>query len=469
MRTSSYDLVILGGGAAAFAAAAEADRQGRRTLMINDGLPAGGTCVNVGCVPTKHFLALAKELHTIRHPRFSSIGGSVPAFDFGKAMEEKDRLLAELRRRNYQEVLQSLGQVEWLDGRASFVTDRVVRAGGREVEGDQILIATGCRTMVPPIDGLAEAGCLTNREILSLTRLPASLIVLGGGPLGLEFAQIFARFGVAVTVLEAAGRIAAPSEPEISEALQDYLQEEGITIRTGAIVERVQRNGSGKEVMAEIAGGKERLLAEEILAATGVRGNIETLNLEQIGVATERGRYVKVSEFLQTNVPNIWAAGDVVGHMCLETVAAKEGKLAVENAFLGTRRTADPVNTPWAIFTDPEVAGVGATEAAYLSKYGRCACRTVSLDRVPKAVTVNDTRGLVKMVVDPETEKIVGAHILAPQAAEMIHEATLAVRFGLSIDDLIETTHVFPTFSEGIKLAAQAFRRDIRRMSCCVE
>lgn len=176
-----------------------------------------------------------------------------------------------------------------------------------------------------------------------------------------------------------------------------------------------------------------------------------------------------MNEHLQTSIPHIWAAGDVVCHICLETVASKEGKMAVDNAFKGARKSMDFGSIPFAVFTDPEVAGVGLTEAQYMARYGTCNCRTVQLGQVPKALAVNDTRGLVKMVAHHETGKVMGVYILAPHAAELIHEAALAVRFGLTIDDLIETTHVFPTYCEGIKMAAQAFRRDIGRMSCCVE
>lgn len=464
-----YDLVILGGGAAAFAATTEADRLGVRTAIVNDGLPMGGTCVNVGCMPTKHLLAVAGELHAIRHPRFASISSTPPAFDFGKAMAEKDQLIVEARRKNYREVLAGFKHVTWIDGRGAFASERVVRVGEREIEGDQILIATGCRTRVYPIEGLSETGYLTNPEALSLPRLPASLVVLGGGALGLEFAQIFARFGTKVTVVEAAKRIASASEPEISEVLRGYLQGEGVEIRTGVHIRRVRRNGALKEVVVEAEGREEALRGEEILVATGVVGNIDGLNLDEIGVETEKGCNVKVNEHLQTSIPHIWAAGDVTCHFCLETVAAKEGKMAVENAFRGAKKTLDIGSIPFAIFTDPEVAGVGLTEAQYMARYGTCNCRTVHLSQVPKALAVNDTRGLVKMVTHHETGKIMGVHILAPHAAEMIHEAALAVRFGLTVDDLIETTHVFPTYCEAIKMAAQAFRRDISTMSCCVE
>ena len=464
-----YDLIILGGGATAFAAATEADRLGIRTVIINDGLPMGGTCVNVGCMPTKHLLVVAGELHAIRHPRFASITSTPPAFDFGRAMADKDLLITEARRKNYQDVLAGFRHVTWIDGKGSFASERIVRVGDREIEGEHILIATGCRTKVYPIEGLAETGYVTNREALSLQRLPASLVVLGGGPLGLEFAQIFARFGTKVKVVDVAKRIAAMSEPEICEALCGYLEAEGIEFHTGVKILRVRKSGALKEVVVETDGKEVTVQGDEILVATGVVGNIEGLNLEGIGVETEKGCNVKVNEHLQTSIPYIWAAGDVVCHICLETVAAKEGKTAVENAFKGARKSMDFGSIPFAVFTDPEVAGVGLTEAQYMARYGTCNCRTVQLGQVPKALAVNDTRGLVKMVSHHETGKIMGVHILAPHAAEMIHEATLAVRFGLTIDDLIATTHIFPTYCEAIKMAAQAFRRDIGRMSCCVE
>jgi mercuric reductase len=386
-----YDLIILGGSASAFAAATEADRIGLRTVMINAGLPMGGTCVNVGCVPSKHLLALGKSLHHPSRPAFESVGPVRPAFEFAKAMDEKDALVSGLREQNYRQVFRRFRHVEW------------VEAAGKEMEGGKILIVTGCSTYAPPFEGLKEAGFLTHIEALSLKRLPSSLIVLGVGPLGLEFAQIFSRMGTRVTVVARGKRILKSQEPEISEALRGYLEEEGIEIVTEAPVVRVARTNDGKKVTIETPAGQRTLAAEDILAATGERGNIEGLGLKRIGVATVGDSYIRVNEFLQTGVPHIFAAGDVTGQRCLETVAA----------------------------------GVGMTEEQYMAAYGTCNCRTVPLDRVPRAVAVKDTRGLVKM--------------------------------GLNVDDLIDTVHVFPTYSEAIKMAAQAFRRDISNMSCCVE
>ena len=468
MPNDSYELGILGGGAAGFAAATEASRRGIRAVLVNQGLPTGGTCVNVGCMPTKHLLAAAATLHAARHPRFGSVGASSPAFDFRQAITGKDRMVAGAREANYRNVLQGFSHVTWVEGRGAFVSDHVLRIGNREIGAEQVLIATGCRTRVPPVPGLAETGYLTNREALALEQLPRSLAVLGAGALGLEFAQLFARLGAEVTVVEAADRILPAAEPEVSAALRTFLEAEGIGFRTGAKVVRVEREGDGKRLVLEKGGTEEDLTADEILVATGVTGNIEDLSLDAVGVETQGG-FVHVDEHLRTSVAHVWAAGDVTGPPCLETVAAKQGKLAVENAFGGGNKTIDPATVPYAVFTDPEVAGVGLTEAEYMSRHGTCTCRTVPLDRVPRALVVNDARGLVKMIAHHETGRVVGVHILGPHASEIVHEAALAVRFGLTVDNLIDTVHVFPTCSEASKIAAQTFRRDITRMSCCVE
>lgn len=464
-----FDLAIIGGGAAGFAAATKAEELKIKTGLINAGLPMGGTCVNVGCVPSKHLLAVGKELYSPRHPKFKSVFPVEPKFDFGKAAKNMKTLIGVLRQRNYQDVLESFKYVTWIERKGVLESEHIVKVGDKKIEADKILIATGCSTKIPPIPGLDETRYLTNREALSLSKQLSSLIVLGAGPLGLEFAQVFSRMGTEVTVIEYSQRILTMEEPEISELLKKYLDNEGIAIITGAKATKVIRAGNHKEVTIEKEGKSEKIIADDILVATGVSANIKGIGLENIGLETEKDHYIKVNEFLQTNIPYIYAAGDCVFHMCLETVAAKEGKIAVENAFEGSKKKVNFSSVPYAVFTDPEVASVGLIEAEYMKKYKTCTYRTVYMDKVPKALAINDTRGLIKMVAHPKTGKIIGVHILSPLASEMIHEATLAVKFGLTVDDIIDTVHVFPTFSEAIKIVAQAFRRDISTMSCCVE
>lgn len=466
---NKFDLIVIGGGAAGFAAATKADELKIKTAIINTGLPMGGTCVNVGCVPTKHLLAIGKEIYSSQQPKFSSVSQSESSFNFKKAVFDKDKLLKALRQKNYQDVLNSFKYVTWIEGKGMFESEHTVRVGDKIIEADKILIAAGCSTRVPNIKGLNEAGYLTNKEALSLTKLPSSLIILGGGPIGLEFAQIFSRLGSEVTLIEYSERILSMQEPEISELLKEYIEKEEIKIITSAKATKITKTKGQKEVTIEINGKIKIISASDILVATGVTGNIKGIGLEEIGIETEKDCHIRVNEFLQTNIPHIYAAGDCVCHMCLETVAAKEGKIAVENAFKEAKNKIDFSAVPYAVFTDPGVASVGLTEAQYMEKYHTCNCRTVYMDKVPKALAVNDSRGLIKIVTHHQTNKIMGVHILSPVGSEMIHAAVLAIKFGLTVDDIIDTVFVFPTFSEGIKIASQAFRRDISTMSCCVE
>jgi len=461
-----YELVIIGGGAAAFAAATRANDLGARTLMVNSGLPLGGTCVNVGCVPTKHLLGIAEALTDARSSPFDAVRPSPAGVEFSvrSAREEKDRLVAALRARNYERVLASLEQVEFLAGRGRIVGSGRVEVNGEVVEGRHILVATGSRAAVPPIPGLAEAGYLTNIEALQLDTAPRRLVVIGGGPLGLEFAQVFARFGSQVTVLEAAAHVVPRAEPEIAAVLQEALESEGIVIRTGVRIAQVQPGVPATVVCGPAAA--DCFEADAILVATGIGGNTEGLGLENAGGRLTAAGFVETTAWYEAG-PGLWAAGDVTGRMPLETVAAREGALAATNALEDRRETLNYDAVPWAVFTSPQLAGVGLTEEVSMARTRYCNCRTISYAQVPKAMAVKDTRGAVKLTVDREG-RIRGAYACGTNAAEIIHEAALAIRLGLSVHDIIDTVHVFPTYSEAIKLAAQAFTRDVSLMTCCI-
>ena len=467
---NTYDLVIIGGGAGAFAAATKATDLGLRSVMINDGLPLGGTCVNVGCVPSKHLLAVGDEYYYPQRPVFDALrNGHAASFDFKTAIREKRRLVAALRDSNYSDVLASFnGQVELVEGRARFVSDHEVEVNRRRLSGRKFLIATGSRPSILPFPGIDTVAYLTNRTAMDLEEQPASMIVIGAGPIGLEIGQMFLHFGTKVTVLEKIPQILPRVEPEVAEELQRALEGEGMEIRCACEIIRVWQKGNTRFVEADVMGERRTFEADALLLATGVVPNSDDLGLEHAGVRIDRRGFIEVNEFLETSAPGIYAAGDVVGKALLETVAAKEGATAAANALAGVKKTINYEHIPAAVFTNPQVATVGLTEEQEMERFGACSCRTVEVARVPKAQAVKETRGLIKMVIHPENSKILGVHIVAPMAADLIHEATLAVKFGLTVDDIIDTVHVFPTLSEGIKLAAQAFTRDISVMSCCI-
>jgi mercuric reductase len=494
-----YDLVILGGGAAAFAAITEASRRGLSTALVNTGLPLGGTCVNVGCIPSKHLLAVGEMAHEPPNNPFEAVRYSdgEPSVDWSAALDEKDDLVGQFREENYVDVAEHF-ETDIYEGFGRFVdnegrwpsssrtqpvdgtTIEVVEgdAEGTRITGEKALIATGSSPWAAPIDGIDAVDYETSESILERRELPESIVVIGGGYIGLEWGQILHRVGVDVTILQRSEHVLSNMEGQLGREMQRVFREEGVEVVTGANFKRIQSTaGDGgpraveQQVQVEtVVDGDERVFdAAELFVATGVRPKTAGIGLAEIGVETGPSGTVVVDEHFQTTNADVFAAGDVIGNPMLETVAAKEGNHAVRNAFGSEAVTIDYEAVPKVVFTSPEVATVGTTELEYMTKHGTCACRTVQMDDVPKARTVEKTRGLLQVVKHHETDEIVGVHMVTPRAADMIPEATLAVKFGLTVDDIIDTVHPFPSFSEAFKHACQAFRRDTSTMSCCVE
>jgi len=475
---SKYELVIIGGGAAAFAAAFKAEAQGVKTAIIERGL-LGGTCINVGCVPSKNLLGAGQILHSSKQPTYPSILPCNSDFDFSKTITDKDNLIKYLRKQKYYDVLSNLDNVDLIEANASFVSDKKLKVNGKILEADKFIIATGSSPSVPPIRGIDKVDYLTNKEALSLKEKPSSLIVIGGRVLGLEFAQMYSRFGTKVTLMQRSERIIPEHEPEISDALHQSLTEEGIEIVTGVEIKEVYQKNGSKFVNALVDnknGNIEKKTgrtfeAEQLLMATGRRPNTADLHLQNAGVKVrDEDGAITVNSEMRTSAPHIWAGGDVVGEPMLETLAAKEGAISAENALTGSHKKINFLSVPSAIFTSPQVASVGLTEEKMMEKYGYCSCKTLEMKEVPKGLTVNETKGLIKMAIDPKkNNRIGGVHILANIAADIIHEAVMAVKYRLTIDDVIDTVHVFPTMTEAIKLVATSSKQDVSKLSCCAE
>ncbi len=463
-----FDLVILGSGSAAFAAAIRAADHGAKTAMIERGV-LGGTCVNVGCVPSKNLLRAGELRYYDSHREFPGISPGRTSLEFNRVIEQKNQIVRGLRKEKYSDVLRSLPSTKLFRGEARFVSRTRVKVDGINVDGRKFIVATGSSPRIPSIPGIENVSYLTNAEALGLRKQPASMIVLGGRALGLEFAQMYSHIGTKVTLLQRSERIIPEEEPEISEALHQYLEDEGVEIKTGVQVKRVYQSQGEKVVVAKVGGRELEVRGDDLLLATGRDPNTSGLGLETVPVRLRKDGAVRVNREMRTTAPHVWAAGDVIGEPMLETIAAKEGATAAENALTGTHRKIDFLPVPRAIFTSPQVASVGLTEKEAHERGYKCACRTVPLSKVPKAIVIRDTRGLVKMVADAPTGRVLGVHILADHAADIIHEAVLAVKHKLTVDDLIDTVHVFPTLSESIKLAATSFRKDIDQLSCCAE
>jgi mercuric reductase len=463
-----FDLVIIGSGSAAFAAALKAAEHDAKVAMVEKGT-IGGTCVNVGCVPSKNLLRGGELRYYDTNRDFPGIRPGRTTLEFRKLIEQKDQIVRGLRKEKYSDVLRSLPSTKLFRGKARFVSKTRVKVDGISVDGRKFIVASGSSPRIPHILGIDKVDYLTNVEALSLRDKPDTMVIVGGRALGLEFAQMYAHMGTKVTVLQRSERIIPEEEPAISDSLRQYLEAEGIRIKTGVQVKRVGGKSGEKIVVAEASGKEFEVHGDELLMATGRAPNARDLGLEVVGVRLMEDGAVKVNREMHTTANNVWAAGDVIGEPMLETIAAKEGATAAENALQGTHKKIDFLPVPRAVFTSPQVASVGLTEKEAEEGGYECACRTVEMSKVPKAVTIRETRGLIKMVADARTGRVLGVHILADNAADIIHEGVLAVKYKLTIDDIIDTVHVFPTLAESTKLVAISFRKNIEELSCCSE
>ena len=403
------------------------------------------------------------------HREFPGIKPGTTTLEFSRIIEQKNQIVRDLRKEKYSDVLRSLPSTRLFRGNARFVSRTRVKVDGINVDGKKFVVATGSSPRIPSIPGIESVDYLTNVEALSLKNGPTSMVVLGGRALGLEFAQMYAHMGTRVTLLQRSDRIIPEEEPAVSDALHQYLEEEGIKIKTGVQIKRISQKQGEKVVVATVSGREFEAKGEELLLATGRDPNTNQLGLETVQVGVRKDGAVRVDREMHTTAPRVWAAGDVIGEPMLETIAAKEGATAAENALFGTHKKIDLLPVPRAIFTSPQVASVGLTEKGAHERGYNCACRTIPMSKVPKAIVIRDTRGLIKMVAEAPTGRILGVHILADGAADIIHEAVIAVKYKMTIDDIIDTVHVFPTMTESIKLVATSFRKDIDELSCCAE
>lgn len=464
-----FDLIIIGGGAGAFAAAIKANELGAKTLMVNHGLPLGGTCVNVGCIPSKNLLRAGEVLYFSQHHNFGGIKLRVDEFDFGKTIQEETEIVAAMRKEKYENVLKSLSNVTFIEGGAKFVSSFKMEVDDKIYQGKKFVIATGSTANAPQIEGLREVGYLTHIEALANKKQPKSLVIVGAGPLGLEFAQMFHYFGTKVTVLQRGNTILPRVEPEIASALQKYLSEEGIEFYTEAETVSVRKEGKEKVVKAKVKGAEQEFRAEEIFLAVGKTANTKELNLQAAGVETDEKKAVKVNEYQKTSADHIFAIGDVTNQkLRLETTAGKEGTLAAKNALTESRDGINYWQVPYAVFTYPAVAGIGMTDAEVIESGGKCDCNTIDFSKVPKAGAIKDTRGAIKMLINAENRKVLGIHIVAPEAADIINQGIYILKGGMTIEDIVDSLPVFPTLSEAIKIAALSFTTDITKISCCI-
>jgi len=459
------DIVVIGAGSAGFSAAITAAEQGANVALIGHGT-LGGTCVNVGCVPSKTLTRATESVHQAGAAAcFAGIRTEGRVTDWAALVAQKDELVAGLRQAKYADLLPAYSGIAYLEGPARLADDGVV-VNGSLIKTPKVVIATGARPAVPPIPGIETVDYLTSTSALDLTALPRSLLVVGGGFVGAELAQLFARAGVAVTTV-CRSRLLPAAEPEIAEALSQYFRREGITLECGVAYGACRKTEAGVELTVRQHGGQRVLFAQRLLVATGRSPNVEQLGLAEAGVRQGKSGVIEVDDRMRTSRRGTYAAGDVTGRDQFVYMAAYGAKLATKNALNGDSLVYDNRAMPAVVFTDPQVASVGLTQAQAKAAGHEVATSVLSVDNVPRALAARDTRGLIKLVADAKSGKLLGAHILAPEGADSIQSAALAIKVGMTVEQLGETIFPYLTTVEGLKLAAQAFKKDVKMLSCC--
>jgi len=438
---SKRDLVIIGGGAGGLVVASVAAQLGLKVTLIEKAAKLGGDCLHYGCVPSKTLIHAARVASLMRRGSEFGLPACDPEVDLGKVADHVQAVIDRIQVHDDPERFRGYG-CEVLFGAAKFIDPHVLQVDDRVIHGRRFVIATGSQPFIPPIQGLEETGYLTNEDLFSLRDLPARLVVLGGGPVGLEMAQAFARLGSDVTVVERLPQLLPQEDPEVADALQAQLESEGMVVHTATTVERVSRDG--KETLVGCSEGRT-LKTDVLLVAVGRRPVVDGLGLDAAGVDHD-AKGVPVDRRQRTSQKHIYACGDVCGPYPLTHMAEYQAGIVISNAIFRVPKKTDYRVVPWVTYTDPELARVGLTEQQAYDKGIEPVVLRFPFREIDRAITDKETSGLAKLVV--HKGKILGASILGPHAGELIHEIALAMKTGASIGDLSATIHAYPTLAQ---------------------
>lgn len=459
-------IAIVGSGSTAFAAAIRAAENGAHVTVIEGGEVIGGTCVNVGCVPSKIMIRSAHIAHLQAHHGFAGIAHNTPCIDRPALLRQQQARVNELRHAKYEHILETNPAIELVRGMARFVDKRTLAIRNKEgheqtLNPDRILLAVGARPHIPDIPGLADTPFWTSAEALASDMIPRHLIVLGGSVVAVELAQAYRRLGAKVTLL-ARSTLLSREDPAIGRELQSVFEAEGIRVLDHTLPEQIRH--TGQEFVLGMSTAELR--GDQLLLATGRTPNTDSLELARAGIHTDiRGR-IEIDDRLRSNVNHIHAAGDCTTQPQYVYVAAAAGTRAAINMTGGDARL-DLSAMPAVVFTDPQVATVGLTEQQAANRGIEVDSRTLPLEHVPRALANFDTRGFIKLVAERHSGTLLGAQVVAAEGGEIIQTAALAIRARWSIQDLADQLFPYLTMAEGLKLAAQTFSRDVEQLSCC--
>ncbi len=450
-------VAVIGGGPGGYVAAIRAAQLGGKVTLIEKN-KLGGTCLNVGCIPTKALLHAAEALTEAKEMAEYGINVEVKSVDWNKVQTKKSAITAQLV--NGVTGLMKANKIKVVEGTAAFAakdTLTVTKKDGTKenMSFDKIIIAAGSVPAVPPIPGVKEnASCVDSTGALSFETLPESLLVIGGGVIGIELATAYSKFGTAVTVVEAAPKLLPMMDGELTAQLRKLMEARGINIMTDAKVQSVEAAAAGAKVNVEIGGKVQAFEAEKVLVAVGRRTDTAALNLDAVGIANDRGR-ITVNDKMETNVPNVYAIGDCLGKVMLAHVASAQGEVAAENA-LGESAVYNGATNPSCVYTDPEFAGVGLTEEKAKELGIAYQVGKFPLMANGKSLIMNGGVGSIKFIIGKEYKEVLGVHILGPRATDLIGECALAIGMEATVEDIIATIHAHPTVTEAVREAALA-------------
>ena len=463
---NDFDLIVIGAGSGGFAAAIKAFDLGAKVALIGNG-PLGGTCVNVGCIPSKALIRASAAWHNAGHHPFEGVNTNQEKLDWNTIREQKNELVSDMQESKYVDVLAAYPEISYIEGIAHFTKDGRLQVGDKVYKANRYIVATGGHPHMLPIPGIEEATPLNSTSLMELEDLPQSMIILGGRAVALELGQSMARFGVDVLILQRSTRLLPDHEPEIGRAIKDYFEQEGIAVITGVEIDRLSRDGNSQIVHARVMGKEKEFSAEKIFMALGRNANTKDLGLENVNVDLDENGAIIVNQYQQSSNSTIHAIGDVTNNPEFVYVAAAGGSIAAQNALSDTSKALDLSAMPSVVFTDPQIATVGLTEAQARKEGFQVKVSKVELKHVARAQTARDLRGFIKLIADEKSNKLLGAHIIAAEAGEVIQSATLAIKFGISIQDLTDTLFPYLTQVESFKIAAIAFDKDVEMLSCC--
>lgn len=453
----SRHLLIIGGGTAAISAARAAVERGLNVTLFHEGLPLGGCCLNVGCVPSKYLIRAAEQVHQTRHQRFPGIMPRGADVDSSTLMQSQRDRVAALRLRNYEEPLPRLKGLTLVNARARLKDARTVTADGKCFTGDAILIATGSSTSLPPVPGIGSVPVLRNENLFHLEELPRSVLVLGGGYIALEMAQMLRRMGRQVTLLQRSGHLLSKQMPRIGEVLQACFEREGMEVLCGTQLQEIRETDEGVCVRLDHNGQRTEREAEAVFCATGRAANTEDLNLEALGLQLFGDGFIHVNDHYETNIPGIYAAGDVLGGHMLVYTASHEAEQVVAHLCGDPVHHLKPADVPWVVFTDPQVAGIGL-DAAQAAQQGIAVDEaTLPVNRWPRFSTLGEEHGFLTLYRDPASDTLLGARAVCPEAGDLLTELGWILRKRIPLREVAGSLAPYLTLSEGIAKCAARF------------